>query len=75
MTEHRPEDQNTASQGTVMSEKKAEEEVYACGYCGKPIETGCYCSEKCARADDDDFDPYEAAGESRFSLPGGGNSL
>jgi hypothetical protein len=24
---------------------------------------------------DEDWDPYEAAGESRFSLPGGGNSL
>lgn len=25
--------------------------------------------------EDHDFDPYEAAGESRFGLPGGGHSL
>jgi hypothetical protein len=25
---------------------------YGCGHCGKPITTGCYCSEECTNADD-----------------------
>lgn len=25
---------------------------YACGTCGKKIETGCYCSDECANADE-----------------------
>jgi len=29
----------------------------------------------CVDRRDEDFDPYEAAGESRFGLPGGGRSL
>lgn len=33
------------------------------------------CAECAGDDDDDDFDPYEAAGESRFGLPGGGRSL
>lgn len=39
---------------------------YECPFCGEwlvPPEL----------ADGEDFDPYEAAGESRFGLPGGGS--
>lgn len=27
---------------------------YACGYCGKPIPGGCYCSSACAAAEDEE---------------------
>lgn len=53
-----------------------------CCYCGKSLASFSYKELEELDEDDierviedDDFDPYEAAGESRFGLPGGGKSL
>jgi len=54
-----------------------------CCYCGKQLRSFSYKEPEDEDDIDDyiasheaaDFDPYEAAGESPFSLPGGGRSL
>ncbi len=40
---------NRAKQAESLPRKSP---TYVCGTCQKPIKTGCYCSDACARADD-----------------------